>query len=107
MKTILVIGFLTFMTALSASASPLRPWDGYDCANINQNEIVAPVNFGSHFDRIQLSLCILRSSRLLRNSAEFLVVDKLCDRGILSARRAVGILAQLELTEFHAQRVNQ
>src|SRR5262249_31599694 len=44
---------------------------------------------------------------LSADTAEFIVVDQLGDRRMLAARRAVGILAQLQFAEFHAQRVDQ
>ena len=44
---------------------------------------------------------------LAANSAELLVIDQLSDCRIFPARWAIGILPQLELTEFHGQRVDQ
>src|SRR5271170_7262597 len=41
------------------------------------------------------------------NAAKFVVVYQLRDRGMRAADRAIGILAQLEFAELHAQRVDQ
>ena len=40
-----------------------------------------------------------------RHAAELFVVDQLADRRMRAAHRAVGVLAQLQLAEAHAQRV--
>src|SRR6266849_6030165 len=48
-----------------------------------------------------------RRSFLAANTAELFVVNQLGDGAVLSANRASGILAQLELAEAHSERIEQ
>src|SRR3712207_5802536 len=74
---------------------------------------LAHVEYGDPVAVLQASLELLdRDLRhlaglggLLRDAAELLVVDELCDRRVLAADRAVRVLAQLHLAEAHAEGV--
>ncbi len=76
-------------------------------AHVENVEVVAAVEalfqiFHLHFGCGHFGLGLLAA-----NSAELLIVNQLGDGRILSASRAIGILAQLEFAELHAERVDQ
>ena len=77
-------------------------------ANVENVDIVAAIE-----PRFQLARSDFRNGRrrrrslLAANAAEFRVVDQLGDGWMVAANRAFGILAQLQLAELHAERVEQ
>src|SRR5215469_13290316 len=76
-------------------------------ANIDEYEWLFPVQLRLEFrcrDGWDIHL-FLRFSVGLRNSTELIVVDEIVDCRISSANRAIGVFADLELSEPHFQRV--
>ena len=76
-------------------------------AHIEQNKLIIAVDTGLelfHCDLRHRQLRFLFSARL-RNAAEGLVVDEVCDRWIFRAHGTARILADFKLAEFHLQRV--
>src|SRR5712664_532944 len=77
-------------------------------ADIQNEKIVAAIQARFQLSRRDLRhLNIRRRSFLAAHAAEFVVVDELVNGAMLSAHRAIGILAQLQLAEFHSQGVKQ
>src|SRR6266436_3857961 len=77
-------------------------------AHIQNEKIVAAIQARFQLSRRDLRhRDVRRGSFLAAHAAEFVVVDELVDGGMLSAHRAVGILAQFQLAEFHGQSVKQ
>src|SRR5271165_4604949 len=77
-------------------------------AYVEDIDVVAAVEPGLQFTGSDLGNRRRRSRGFLAaNTAEFRVVDKLCDGRMAPAHRAIRILAQLELAEFHPERIEQ
>src|SRR6185437_11668562 len=78
-------------------------------ADVENEEAVAGVEALLEFLHAHLGDTVfhrrLRTPR--RNAAELLVVDEMRDSGMLAADRAIGIFAQLQLTEAHGERVDK
>ena len=76
-------------------------------ADVEHKNVVAAVEPLLQFFHLDF-VCSHFGWRLLTaNSAEFFIVNQLGDCRIFAAGRAIGVLAQLELTELHAERVDQ
>src|SRR5579883_200044 len=80
-------------------------------AHVEDEDVLAGIETALQLNRGDLRNSILHSGLLYflfrENATELLVVDQLFHRRMLAANRAVGILAQLQLAELHAQRINQ
>ena len=77
-------------------------------AYVKEEEVFAGIAEGLQFldgDLWNSVFHVLLLGCLRHNAAEILIVDKLSHRGIFAADRALGILAQFQLAEFHAERV--
>src|SRR5258705_1339425 len=77
-------------------------------AHIENVEIIAAVETRFQFARQHSrNLQIGCRSFFAAHAAEFVVVNQLMDGAIFSAHRAIGILAQLQLAELHAERIEK
>src|SRR5712692_8818034 len=77
-------------------------------AECENEEIVAAVEPGLQLARGDLRHLHARSGGLFAaDSAEFVVVDEPVDGALCSTHGAVRILAELQFTELHAQRVKE
>src|SRR5436190_1954644 len=76
-------------------------------ANVDQYEVVAAVELGLYLFYVDLTLAhlgLLRR-RLLRHAAELMIIDQFRDGAMVAADGALGILAELQLAELHAEGV--
>src|SRR3954469_23903344 len=76
-------------------------------ANVEHKDVVAGINAPLQFLRLDLPDVPSHRSRLTAHAAELLIIDQLGNGGIHAAYGALGIFAQFEFAETHAQRVNQ
>jgi len=77
-------------------------------AHIENVEIIAAIEACFQFARKHFrNLQIRCRSFFSTHAAEFVVINQLVDGAIFSAHRAIGILAQLQFTELHAERIEE
>src|SRR5258706_10272118 len=77
-------------------------------ANIENEQIISTIEPGLEFARSDFRHLHGRAGGFFAaHAAKFVVIDRLRDRRMRSAHRAVGILAQLELAELHPESVKK
>src|SRR5215212_3347681 len=78
-------------------------------ADIDEDERVVAIDLCFDLDGIDLAFGQAwgGSGRLLRDTAELVIVDQLGDGPVIAADGALGILAQLELAELHTKGIVQ
>src|SRR5579883_543532 len=76
--------------------------------DIENKKIIATIEPGFQFARGDLgNTCSHGNVLLSADSAEFFVIHQFVNRRMVTANRAIGISAQAQFTEAHAQRVEQ
>src|SRR5580704_12712772 len=77
-------------------------------AHVQNEQVIAAIEPGFQFARSNLRDLHGRTGGFFAaNAAELEVVDELGDGWIRAAHRAVRALPQLQLTEFHSQRIEE
>ena len=76
-------------------------------AYVENKKILARIQAPLQFFDLHIRVRALHRAFLSANAAKLVVVYQLRYRGMRAARRAIGVLAQLQLAELHAQRVYQ
>src|SRR5258708_10503718 len=75
---------------------------------IENEKIIPAIETGLEFARSNFRHLHGRAgSFFAAHAAEFVVIDKLGDRAMRTAHRAIWIFAQLEFAEFHSESVKQ
>src|SRR5215469_3518061 len=76
-------------------------------ADIEDEQVVAAVEPFFQLFNLDIGSRYLGFRLLAPNAAELLVIDKLRDRRMRAACRAIGIFPQFEFAEFHAEGIDQ
>ena len=69
----IILPLLSLALALSAQASPLQPWDGYECSQINQpdGKKIGAVCYGTDYDLQVDTIDVYYFGYLYENSADY------------------------------------
>src|SRR5215470_2842893 len=73
-------------------------------ANVENEKVLAAIEPGLEFTRGDFrDPKVGNGSLFTPNATEFVIIDKLVDRAMLTAHRAIWVFAELQLAKFHRQ----